>query len=119
LSVQASLESLKSRFRSFVEEVRREKDQVLIISHYDADGLSSFSLMAYFLKKNDVPFHATFVEQVYPETLAQLPFENYSCVVFLDLGSGYKNLIRERIGDKHKVLVIDHHIPSAPRTPTK
>jgi len=119
LSVQASLESLKSRFRSFVEEVRRENDQVLIISHYDADGLSSFSLMAYFLKKNDVPFHATFVEQVYPETLAQLPFENYSYVVFLDLGSGYKNLIRERIGDKHKVLVIDHHIPSAPEDTDK
>lgn len=107
-----SLESLKRSFQVFLESIRHEGCEVLVVSHYDADGLSSFSILAYFLKRNNIPFHATFVEQVYPETLNQIPLEAYPFVIFLDLGSGYKHLIREKISGKTKVLIIDHHIPS-------
>jgi len=93
--------------------LREAGEPTLVVSHYDADGLSSASIFAWVLLQLDVPFQLVFVEQTYPETLEQLPFKDYSSIIFLDLGSGYKGLLRELVPNK-RVMIVDHHVPSTP-----
>ncbi|MEM3893722.1 MAG: hypothetical protein QXR12_07220, partial [Thermofilum sp.] len=73
-------------------EVLRESiksgESILVISHYDADGLSAASIFARILEEHGSSFHLVFVEQVYPEVLADFPLEEYDRIIFLDLGSG-------------------------------
>lgn len=106
----SALRELVSHSRIFVEQVIQEKEPLLVVSHYDADGLSSASIFTQLLFRLDVPFQLVFVEQTYPETLELLPFKDYKFVAFLDLGSGYKNYIRNFTQERH-VLIVDHHVP--------
>jgi len=99
-------------------EVLRESiksgESILVISHYDADGLSAASIFARILEEHGSSFHLVFVEQVYPEVLADFPLEEYDRIIFLDLGSGYKEYLRNALGSKQSsVLIVDHHPPSA------
>lgn len=105
------LKTLLERSLNFIEKIKKRGDSVLLVSHYDADGLSSASIFSWLLSRLSIPFHLTFVEQTYPETLQQLPFSDYSAVVFLDLGSGYKEIIKSHVAEK-PTLIIDHHVPS-------
>ncbi|MHB9302964.1 DHH family phosphoesterase [Thermofilum pendens] len=97
-----------------MSKLLESREWVLVVSHYDADGLSSLSLMLYFLWSHGVPFHARLVEQVDPRTLEELPLGEYDYAIFLDLGSGYKHLI-ERYAEGKNILLIDHHVPSSPK----
>ncbi len=109
----SSLDELLAYSQKFLEDLREHREPTLIVSHYDADGLSSASIFAWIFLQLDIPFHLVFVEQTYPDTLEDLPFKEYSYVVFLDLGSGYKELIKKFTSNK-KVMIVDHHVPSGP-----
>lgn len=89
-------------------------ESILVIAHYDADGLSAASIFARLLEERGTSFHLAFVEQVYPEVLADFPLSEYDRVVLLDLGSGYKEHLRSALGSRATpVLIVDHHPPSA------
>ncbi|AKG38996.1 hypothetical protein MA03_06715 [Infirmifilum uzonense] len=107
----AGIQDLLSHALPFFEGIKREKSPVLVVSHYDADGLSSASILSWMLTRLDVPFQLVFVEQTYPDTLEELPFSNYKHVIFLDLGSGYKDFIKTFASNK-QVLIVDHHVPA-------
>ncbi len=83
----------------------------LVISHYDADGLTSAAIFMKLLQWLDVSFHTRIVEQVDSE-LVNWIFDKtaYSCIVFLDMGSSSKSIIEKNLRDKD-VIIIDHHVP--------
>ncbi|MEZ0345125.1 MAG: DHH family phosphoesterase [Infirmifilum sp.] len=106
-----TLQELVSQAKVFFEYLRQKEEPVLVISHYDADGLSSASIFSSLFSKLEIPFHLVFVEQTYPDTLEDLPFEDYNSIAFLDLGSGYKDILRQFVSGKN-VLIVDHHVPT-------
>ena len=106
---------MKSKFFNFLEEVIdkiqdyiSKNKRFLIITHIDADGLSSATLFLHFLYNNNAEAHLTYARQLDEEYIRNL-YTRYSedVLVFLDLGSGIIDKI-EKIANKD-TIIIDHH----------
>lgn len=84
-----------------------EKDNVIrIISHNDADGISSAAVLANALAEENVQFHTTIIPRLKEDIVNQLRHENYDLFIFSDMGSPF---IKEFNTYKHDVIVADHH----------
>ena len=84
-----------------------EKDSIIrIISHNDADGISSAAVIANALAEEDVQFHTTIIPRLREDIVNQLRSEKYDLFVFSDMGSPF---IKEFNSYKHDVIVADHH----------
>jgi single-stranded-DNA-specific exonuclease len=79
-------------------------DRMRVISHNDADGITSAGLLCSALKRAQIPFHATLVNRL-DETIVE---SIVGPVVFCDMGSGKPDLISKIKGD---AFVLDHHRP--------
>jgi len=87
----------------------QEQHDVTIISHIDADGISSEAILSQALSRQGIRVKSVFVRQLEPLTMHQVP-DDGSYLVFCDLGAGQQNLLEERGFDRRRVLIIDHHV---------
>jgi RecJ-like exonuclease len=100
---------------SFSEDIRAAADavrscrEVTIISHIDADGISSEAILAMALSREGIHVSTTFVRQLDPLTLDQVP-DDSSLKIFSDLGSGQQQMLMEKGLDPSKTIIIDHHV---------
>ncbi len=85
-------------------------EPVLVVSHYDADGLTAAAIMARLLLLLDFSFHIKIFEQIDDEALNYLNSLSYSSHIFLDMGSGQVSLLR-KIGENKNIIIADHHYP--------
>jgi len=79
-------------------------DSMRVISHNDADGITSAGLICSALKRAGIPFHATLVKRLDESAVESLE----GPVIFCDMGSGQPEIISRVKGD---VFVLDHHRP--------
>ncbi len=87
----------------FVETIPNK--DILIISHFDTDGITSATILIKTLRKLDKRFSLKIVKRLEEETISSLPKDKI--VIFLDLASGSLNrLSRANLRD---VFIIDHH----------
>lgn len=103
--------------QSFLEKIKEEAehlklfdDNIRVISHLDADGLSSAAILTKALKRIDKKFALTIVKQLSPKILSQFKAESYETFLFVDLGSGNLEDIKSTIKAK-KIIILDHHLP--------
>jgi len=96
------LKRIKEISQKFLEQTKEKK--VIIISHYDTDGITSASIMASVLKKIDRNFSIKIVKQLEQEIIEKLP--KNKILVFLDLGSGNIEQINKL---KNDIYILDHH----------
>ena len=96
------LEHIKNFAKDFLEN--SGKKQILIISHFDTDGITSAAIIGRYLKKLDKNFSFKIVKSLDKETIEALPQDKI--LVFTDLGSGS---IRDIISLKNNIFIIDHH----------
>jgi RecJ-like exonuclease len=91
----------------------RGADSVLLLSHIDADGLTSAAVAASALSRAEIPFEAAFEKQLDDEAIARVAATDYSTVLFTDFGSGQLETIseHEERGDFTPVIA-DHHQPA-------
>lgn len=85
-----------------------KKETVRVISHLDADGITSCSILVRMLSSNSMRYSVSTVQQLTEEGIGQLAKEPYKVIVFSDLGSGMIPAIRQSIPDR-TVFIIDHH----------
>ena len=79
--------------------------EILIISHFDTDGITSATIMIQTLKKLDKRFSLKIVKRLEEETIFNLPQEKV--ILFLDLASGsLEHIAKTNLKD---VFIIDHH----------
>ena len=84
-----------------------ENDSVVrIISHNDADGISSAAVIANALKEENVQFHTTIIPRLKEDIVNQLRSEKYDLFIFSDMGSAFVNEFNTY---KHDVIIADHH----------
>lgn len=93
---------IKSATEKFIEKSSQE---ILIISHFDTDGITSATIMIQTLKKLDKKFSVKILKRLEDETIYNLP--KNKTIVFLDLASNNLNELAES-GIKD-VFIIDHH----------
>ncbi|HJJ71486.1 MAG TPA: DHH family phosphoesterase, partial [Methanocorpusculum sp.] len=98
-----------------VEDVSRaadrlaEADAVSLISHIDADGITSYSIISQALAREGVPVKPVFVRQLEPMTIPHIPKDD-TLKVFTDLGSGQQGLLEEAGINPDNVVILDHHV---------
>ncbi|RLF24383.1 MAG: hypothetical protein DRN15_03070 [Thermoprotei archaeon] len=96
---------------SYLLDMIREGRPILVISHYDADGLAAAAIMVKVLSDLEAPFHLKIwhqVDDIGLESISSL--EGYGNVIFLDMGSGCKSSIVRKLKNWH-ILIVDHHEP--------
>lgn len=79
-------------------------DSMRVISHNDADGITSAGLICNALIRAGIPFHATLLNRLDESVVSNLE----GPVVFCDMGSGKPDLISHVKGE---CFVLDHHRP--------
>jgi len=86
-----------------------EADRVTIVSHIDADGISTESILAQALTREGIPVSSVFVRQLEPMAMRHVPKDD-SLKLFTDLGAGQQNLLEEHGLSADEVLILDHHV---------
>ncbi|WP_048146471.1 DHHA1 domain-containing protein [Pyrococcus abyssi] len=114
--------------KGFLEKVKEAVDlarfhielghTIRIISHRDADGITSAAIVAKALAREGADFHVSIVKQVSEDLVRQLKDEDYKVFIFSDLGSGSLSIIKEHLKDR-TVIILDHHPPENVELPEK
>jgi single-stranded-DNA-specific exonuclease len=91
----------------------RAASGLLLVSHIDADGLTSAAIAATALERAGIPFETAFKNQLDDHAIASVAATEYDTVLFTDFGSGQLDTIAdyETDGDFTPVIV-DHHRPA-------
>jgi RecJ-like exonuclease len=80
----------------------------LVVSHIDADGLTSAAIMGKALGRAGVEYETCFLKQLNMEVLEEIADQNPELVIFTDLGSGMLEGISSL---KLNAVISDHHQP--------
>jgi len=84
--------------------------KVKLVSHYDADGLCSASIIIRALMREDVGFKLRVVKQLTEEEISSLDVRENEILILTDLGSGQIEALLP-ILEKTQILILDHHDP--------
>jgi len=103
-------EFLKAIGSCAIEFKNLNSEVIKIISHLDSDGLSASSIIIKALKRENFKFSLTTVRQLDDFLFDEIKRENFSVLMFLDLGSSSLKQIEEIFNDK-KIFILDHHKP--------
>lgn len=101
------MEALRERAGRCAKEIRKHR-QVHVVSHIDADGLTSAGVICTALERGGIEYTTRFVKQLDEGALDLIADENPELVIFTDLGSGMCEAIKAR---GIKAVVSDHHQP--------
>jgi single-stranded DNA-specific DHH superfamily exonuclease len=81
---------------------------VRVISHSDADGISSAAIVSTALFRCHTPFHVSLVDRFDESVLERIEASHPDLVVLCDMGSGQPEMVN---AIQQPVLVLDHHMP--------
>ncbi len=95
---------LAERFARIV----RGWDDILVVGHYDADGITATALVSLALENLGKEYKFMNLKQLYSEDLQKIG-DSASAVIFVDFGAGQLPLLQSL---ERPFIVIDHHIPS-------
>lgn len=106
-----SFSELDERARTVAEGILSmpKEDPVLVVSHLDADGLSSGSIITCALLGAGFAPHQRVVKQLDPDTIKEVASTAYRNVIFTDMGSGQKSMMGVLEGKS--IFIMDHHQP--------
>ena len=80
--------------------------RVLIVTHHDADGVSSAGVLVRALEALGKNYDVKILPQLYPDILGDLPLGDYDFVFFTDFGGKHIDDISSHVDN---FLVVDHH----------
>jgi single-stranded-DNA-specific exonuclease len=80
--------------------------RIRVVSHYDADGITSAGIICTALHRAGYDFHATLMRNPFTQGLERVKQEQNEMIIFSDMGSGQIETM-EKFGCK--IIIIDHH----------
>ena len=80
--------------------------KIRVISHYDADGITSAAIICKALYRAGYDFHATLMRNPFDKGLAKVSKEDNELIIFSDMGSGQIDTIEKM---DCKSIIVDHH----------
>lgn len=88
----------------------RDADSVLLVSHIDADGLTSAAIAATALRRAELPHEVAFCRQLDETELERIAVADHETVLFTDFGSGQIELIEGHAdAGAFTPIIVDHH----------
>ena len=82
------------------------RTKIRVISHYDADGITSAAIICKALFRAGYSFHATLMRNPFDKGLERVSKEENDLVIFCDMGSGQIETIEKM---SCKSIIVDHH----------
>ena len=98
-----------SEAAQLISEEAKKGSQILVLSHFDADGLAAAGTIGSALHRLDSSMHIRAVDGLDEDTLNQAPIDTSDLTILTDMGSGMLDLLNLKI--TKKAAVIDHHQP--------
>ena len=90
------------RAKQVADSIQRA-DNVHVVTHIDADGITAGAIASAALERLKKPYSIEAVKQLDDDVLLSLEAKNYDLVWFTDLGSSISN------SWKHQKIITDHH----------
>ena len=106
---QAQLHKQASETASLIRQ-KASEDTVLVASHFDADGISSGSIMLSAVNRLTSFPHLRVIDSVNERILEQIEAVESDLVIFTDIGSGYLEIISKILRNRD-IVIADHHQP--------
>lgn len=101
---------LAEALKPFCEKLRSVVEnccEIAVITHLDADGITSGSIVASALKRMGARYSVRAVSDMNPSVLEKMKSENREFYIITDLGGGWASQLRKVLGEKW--VIIDHH----------
>ncbi len=112
--------SSKGQIRPFLEEIHnaaqhillhaKKENIILVISHMDADGISGAGIIGVALSRLQIPFRIRVERWFDTKVVESIAVERKALTVLTDMGSGYLDIINEKVKGK-PLIILDHHQP--------
>ena len=105
--IENFLASAAQAAKAILETV--EKDgSIHVFSHLDADGVAAAGIIGKALFRLDARFRARITQWIDEKIIGEIISDKPQLVILTDFGSGYLNLLNEKVPN-FKVLILDHH----------
>ncbi|MGB9660297.1 MAG: DHHA1 domain-containing protein [Nitrososphaerales archaeon] len=95
------------RIGEVIDQKVREKKNIIVLGHLDADGIASASIIAKAILRKNGRFVVRITNSLKLKTVYELKEEDYDFYIFCELGAGMGRQIKEALDDKW--IAIDHH----------
>jgi RecJ-like exonuclease len=106
-AIEDFLTSAKAAAKTIREII--EKDGFIhVFSHLDADGIAAAGVIGKALFRLDARFRIRITQWVDEKIINEIVADKPDLVIFTDFGSGYINLLNEKVS-AFKVVILDHH----------
>lgn len=91
-----------------ITETAQKDGFISVFSHLDADGVSAAGIMAKMLQRLNSRFRIRVMQWVDEKIIKEIVTDKPQLVILTDFGSGYLDLLYEKIPD-YKIVILDHH----------
>jgi len=108
------LDSASHAAKTILETVK-ENGVIHVFSHLDADGLAAAGIIGRALFRLDARFRIRITQWINDKAIEEILSEKPQLIVFTDLGSGYIDLLNEKLSE-FKIVILDHHQVSGEKT---
>src|SRR3990172_8700494 len=103
----AFIDSAAKAAKVILETVQKD-GFIHVFSHLDADGVAAAGVIGKALFRLDARFRIRVTQWVDEKIISEIISDKPQLVVLTDFGSGYLDLLDEKIPD-FNVLILDHH----------
>jgi len=91
-----------------ISETVKENGLIYVFSHLDADGVAAGGIIGKTLFRLDARFRVRITQWIDEKIMGEILSEKPQLIVFADFGSGYLDLLKEKLAD-FKIIILDHH----------
>ncbi len=101
------LDSTVQAAKTILETVK-EDGLIHVFSHLDADGVAAAGIIGKTLFMLDAKFRIRITQWIDEKIVGEITSEKPQLIIFTDFGSGYIDLLNEKLAD-FKIVILDHH----------
>lgn len=96
------------------QKIKNFDGKIRLIGQYDADGINATAIAHKTLERLGKDFEYEILKQLYEEDIERIADESEELLLFVDIGSGQSDLIKEHILNEtgKNIIISDHHEPA-------
>ncbi len=99
---------LAERAAKTISETARQDGLIHVFSHLDADGIAAAGIMGKALLRLDAKFRIRITQWIEDKIVGEVLSDKPQLIILTDLGSGYIDLLSQKLPD-FKIVILDHH----------
>jgi RecJ-like exonuclease len=86
----------------------KEDGAIQVFSHLDADGVAAAGIIGKTLFRLDAKFRIKITQWIDEKIIGEITSQKPQLIIFTDFGSGYIDLLNQKVAD-FKIVILDHH----------